>query len=262
MKRGTRKTVDLSDSVHRQLSAYALAASAAGLSLLVLSPSSEAKIVYTATHQVIAENNSYLLALNHKTIDFIISNVNCISGSRCNSDAYADLVVRAASQPWAGNEVVGTNGNQYLAAALKLGSRISGARRFIKGALMVSQCAGDCLSHSGTRIIGQWSNVTNRYLGLKFKINGKFHYGWARLNVKVLKGQFKIIATLTGYAYETILGKSIIAGQTKGTDDAEPVASLQAPAPEPAALGMLALGAPGLWIWRREESAVVKDERD
>jgi len=26
---------------------------------------------------------------------------------------------------------------------------------------------------------GHWTNVKDRYLGLKFKINGKFHYGWA-----------------------------------------------------------------------------------
>jgi len=42
-------------------------------------------------------------------------------------------------------------------------------------------------------------------------------FAWARLNVKVLKSQFKIIATLAGFAYETIAGKGIIAGQTKGT---------------------------------------------
>ena len=105
------------------------------------------------------------------------------------------------------------------------------------------------------RTLGRWVNVRDRYLGLKFKINGKFHYDWARLNVKVLKGKFKITATLTGYAYETIPGKAIIAGATKGPDDAETAASLHSHTPEPAALGMLALGAPWLSIWRREESA-------
>jgi hypothetical protein len=118
---------------------------------------------------------------------------------------------------------------------------------------MASQFVGFSVSH--TRTLGRWVNVSDRYLGLKFKINGKFHYGWARLNVKVLRGQFKITATLTGFAYETIPGKAIIAGATKGPDDAEPAASLHSPTPEPAALGMLAVGAPGLSICRREESA-------
>ena len=59
--------------------------------------------------------------------------------------------------------------------------------------------------------------VKNRYIGLKFKINGKFHFGWARITVITSKGSFTSI--LTGFAYETIADKSIIAGETKGTDD-------------------------------------------
>jgi hypothetical protein len=59
--------------------------------------------------------------------------------------------------------------------------------------------------------------------------------------------------SLTGYAYETIPGKGIIAGKTKGPDDAEPTAS-DMHTTEQAMLGALALGAPGLSIWRREQS--------
>jgi hypothetical protein len=63
------------------------------------------------------------------------------------------------------------------------------------------------------------------------------------------------MATLTGYAYETIAGKAIKAGQTKSPDDTSieaSNASLNAPTPQAATLGMLALGAPALSIWRRE----------
>jgi hypothetical protein len=241
MKTRDRKTVDLSEAVHQQLNAYALAATAAGVSLLA--QPSEGKIIYTPAHEVIGRNSSYQLALDHKTGDFNISNMNCTQGSTCNSDTFAELRVGAASWPWLGNGVEGTSGNSYFAAALKSGARISGARRFIGGAWMVLQCRGFCtFSHSRSRTVGPWRNVINRYLGLKFKINGKFHYGWARVSVKVLKGQFKITATLTGYAYETIPGKSIIAGQTKGPDD-EAAASVRIDSPEPATLGMLAIGA-------------------
>jgi hypothetical protein len=249
MKPQARNTFDLSDSVHQQLNAYALAASAAGVSLLALAQPSAAKIVYTPVHKIIGRNSSYLLTLNHDTADFGITNTSCNFGSRCNSDRYAWLAVGAASWPWGGNEVEGTSGS--LAAALKAGVRISGARRFTRGARMASQFVGFSVTH--TRTTGPWVNVTDRYLGLKFKINGKFHYGWARLSVKVLKGQFKITATLTGYAYETIPNKAIIAGATKGPDEAEPTA-LNTPTREPATPGMLALGAPGLSIWRRRES--------
>jgi hypothetical protein len=255
MRPRARKTVDLSEGVHQQLNAYALSASAAGVTLLALSQPSAAKIVYTPTHQVIRTNHNYPLALNHKLADFNIINTNCTYGSRCNSSTYARLEVGAASWPWSGNAVESTGGNQYQAAALKAGARISGARRFIRGASMASQFVGLGVSH--TRTLGRWVNVSDRYLGLKFKINGNFHYGWARLNVKVLRGQFKITAILTGYAYETIPNKAIIAGATEGPDDeAQPApAGIKTHTPEPATLGMLALGAPGLAIWRREKPA-------
>jgi hypothetical protein len=102
---------------------------------------------------------------------------------------------------------------------------------------------------------GPWGKAQNqnRYLGLELLIKGKVHFGWARLSVSC-QGSV-VFATLTGYAYETISGKSIIAGATKGPDDAEPTAALSSHTPEPVTLGALALGAPGLSIWRRKESA-------
>jgi len=110
-------------------------------------------------------------------------------------------------------------------------------------------------SSSSEGTFGQWANVSNRYLGLKFNIKGKAHYGWLRLTVR-LSGHARITATLTGYAYETIPNKAIIAGATKGPDDIsleEQDAALTMSTSEPATLGVLAMGAPGLSIWRREE---------
>jgi hypothetical protein len=69
-------------------------------------------------------------------------------------------------------------------------------------------------------------------------------------------GSVYINATLTGYAYETIPNKPIIAGKTEGPYDGTaeaPNASVPEPSSEHAMLGMLALGEPGLSIWRREE---------
>jgi len=60
-------------------------------------------------------------------------------------------------------------------------------------------------------------NVSNRYLGLEFKIHGKIRYGWARLSVTGSFEQFK--ATLTGYAYETVPNKIIVAGRTSANTD-------------------------------------------
>jgi hypothetical protein len=86
---------------------------------------------------------------------------------------------------------------------------------------------------SSSQAFGNWRNVKNRYLGLAFKIKGKTHYGWARLNAAF--GDYKgVRALLTGYAYETIPNKPIITGRKKGPD----VITL-----EPGSLGALAAGA-------------------
>src|SRR5450755_290968 len=78
MKRSpwTRKTsANLSESIGRQLNMYALAAGAAGVGVLALAQSVEAKVVYTATHHVIGPNHSYRLDLNHDgTTDFRLIN--------------------------------------------------------------------------------------------------------------------------------------------------------------------------------------------
>ena len=88
---------------------------------------------------------------------------------------------------------------------------------------------------------GYWFNVTDRYLGLKFVVNGNTHYGWARLSVS----SGFVTATLTGYAYETIPNKSIITGKTKGAD----IVTIQ-----DASLGHLARGASAMQAWRVRES--------
>jgi hypothetical protein len=109
---------------------------------------------------------------------------------------------------------------------------------------------------------GSWFVSGARYLGVAFEINGKTHYGWMRLVNSSQRG-----ATLTGYAYETIPGKPIKAGQTKGLDDppeesenaaphaSAPTFSLPLPAvgslPK-GSLGELALGAAGLGLWRAD----------
>jgi hypothetical protein len=177
-----------------------------------------------------------LLALNNKTPDFNIMNTRCpYANTGCTDNYFARLTASGLSR---GNAIVAVNGPSYLAAALRPGALISKERRWIGGGAMVSQCQGLCTS-SGRRAAttGRWDNVNNRYLGVKFTINGKVHYGWARLSVTNLKDKFRITATLTGYAYETIPNKPIIAGKTKGPD----VVTAQ-PETVPGSLGRLALG--------------------
>ena len=235
-----RKTANLSQSVQQQVTMYALAASAAGVGVLALAQPAEAKIVYTKTDVVIGTNHIYELDLNHDGIaDFKID----------NHSFFTDTIVASLSAvpAQANNAVVGKQpgvGSPYYAYALLPGARV-GPKQPFAGAWMAWS--------DGANRAGQWANVRGRYLGLKFLIKGKIHYGWARLNVTV--GQSKITATLTGYAYETIPGKPIVAGRTKGPEDGNEgpeAAVLAAPISEPASLGLLAQGAAGLVAWRRD----------
>jgi len=210
---------------------YALAATAAGVGMLALSQAAEAKIVYTKTHVAILPKHSYKLRLNHEQTDFTLANITFCS-DYCNYEFWLTCA--------AGNSAIGQLTSGYVwGLALKQGSRIgTGQGFFPKGAFLVVG--------TGVIFVGHWVNVTNGYLGLKFRIGGKTHYGWARMTVETgappTPNAPRISATLTGYAYETIPNKPIIAGKTKGPD----VVTVQ-----PASLGRLAQGSAGLAAWRK-----------
>src|SRR5579863_8098659 len=72
---GPRKTANLSKSLNQQLNSYAVAATAAGVSVLALGQPAEAKVVYTPAHVVISKlHPHYYLDLNHDgTKDFLLS---------------------------------------------------------------------------------------------------------------------------------------------------------------------------------------------
>ncbi len=217
------------------------------MGVLALAQPADAKIVYTPIHHVIQPNSSYKLDLNHDgRTDFTLSNI-----IRCRTICtYYSLLQKPADH----NRVVGyTNEFLRLSRLCRQGARMAHARGFKTGIGFLAKIKYD---PGNTSVLGPWPNTKSDYLGLKFDIKGKTHYGWARFNVSVIKRA--ITATLTGYAYETVPNKSIIAGRTKGPDaigfDSD--ATVTMPTPEPAALGLLALGSPGVSIWRREESAV------
>jgi hypothetical protein len=80
---------------------------------------------------------------------------------------------------------------------------------------------------------------------LSFVIKGKTHYGWARVSSGITRNGRTLRAVLTGYAYETVPGKAIITGKTKGPVEIGSSTSVSNPTPEPqpVTLGVLALGA-------------------
>jgi hypothetical protein len=244
-----RTPVTLSESIHRQLNTYALAATAAGVGMLALTPSAEAKIVYTPAHVKVALQSPYGIDLDHNgTADIYLG--------RGAQEGFS--YVFASANPKLGNGVAGTSAHGDMALALLSGANIGAFRKFYANSFQPEMGA---VYLGGSIWYGPWANkgkgLKDRYLGIKFKSGGRFHYGWARVTVATGEDQFSSLL-LTGYAYETIPGKAIIAGQTKGADDIPegPDAALTEPTPDPGTLGALALGAPGLSIWRREEESI------
>lgn len=237
---GPRK--QLNPRIDKMIAAYATTAGAVGVALLATAPTAEAEIIYTKAHVTIGRGvtSHYHLDLNHDRIgDFSIGFCSCEPHGTALS---------ISSMRGVGNMVIGAPGHPYSAAALKAGAPIGPKQPFrpleIRMATTGSYGSGP---YSG----GPWINVSDRYLGLKFEINGEFHYGWARMTV--MDGFGEVL--LTGYAYETIPNKPLKAGQTSETPDAgetESPISWAVPA-RGSSLGMLARGAEALEVWRKEE---------
>jgi len=226
-------------SLESKLLSYAAAASAAGVGILALAQPAEAKIVYKKAHTTIL-NSSHYLVLNGEGIpNFLISNAYFTSPG--SGGMTAALQVEAVGK----KSFLETSASSRFqdAAALYAGDRIPPANRshgFKAGGFMLRfwrEIPG------GSGYYGKWLKASDRYLGLKFQSGGKAHYGWARLSM--VDGGF-CAGLLTGYAYETVPNKAIIAGRTKEPDDRQV---------QPATLGQLARGASAVSYWRTGSAA-------
>jgi hypothetical protein len=231
----SREIAQINQKLDKSLAAYMLAAGAASISLLA-APSAEAEIIYTPAHTTIGPHTSLLLDVNHDGVkDFLLTN--------WSYDEAAHLGI---------NKEATANGILGHGAPLPAGLRIGPKGAFVGYASMATNVTESGESFSG----GQWKHTTNRYLGLKFSINGETHYGWARLTVNAKDG---IVATLTGYAYENVPNKPIMAGETSGpvaaslvSPEEMPAASYPSSTYPSATLAMIARGADALAIWRRD----------
>jgi hypothetical protein len=144
--------------------------------MMALAGQSEGKVVYTPTHRVISDGSSFKLHLNADgTTDLTIQNKHY---SHCTTDFCSTWQSLVANLP-GGNQVVY---NVFGAVAMKPGMRIRPKTVWRGG----KQNMAVMLGGFGTSGVGgSWVNVKNRYLGVKFKIKGEYHYGWARLSVRV-----------------------------------------------------------------------------
>jgi hypothetical protein len=250
--------MELSESVRHKLDTYALVASAAGVSLLVLAQPADARIVYTSTHHVIGHAGRYNLDLNHDSK----TDVTLYETNHATSEGGQVTRLIAAAEP--GNLVKGyplwnsVGSRLPYASALRPGQKIGGSQTRFGYGSPAPMAAAATVAGGPAYSFGAWGNlpfIPYRYLGIKFEINGKIHYGWARMIVRV--SGVKITATLTGYAYETIPNKTIVAGKKSDSGDSAGLFQTSAPDDavlEPASLGRLAQGATGRTAWRKKNA--------
>jgi len=235
-----RTASPINSTLEKKLSAYIAVAGAAGVGMLAVTQPAEAKVVFTATNVAVTQSTP---------IDL-------------NNDGIADFTFQFWAPGWhsvyldvepqvTGNAVRGI-GNSSAACGF-FGVPVGPGQKFLANSYSGHGVRMAAFFSNGTsaRSFGPWANVTNRYLGFKFLINGQVHFGWARVSVS----KYVRNVELTGYAYETTPNKNILEGHTSGPEKASMIApaDLLTPAPQPASLGMLARGADTIAIWRREE---------
>jgi hypothetical protein len=238
-----RPKTNLNPGLDKNLFAYVAAASAA-VAMLAAPRSAAAEVVFTPTNTPIEGSSSYLLDLNHDGIpDFTLQRTGYI-----NHLSVLDLRFGAV-----GNGVAPPAPPNFGAAALQRGAPIGPRQTFTTQTNSYGIEMAAAFFYSVTNFTGPWANATNRYLGLKFLIDGQVHYGWARLTVTNFNQHGT--ATLTGYAYETQPNVRIFAGErgTGGSVGQAAPAPLAVPPAQPAGLGVLARGADTLQLWRRRQ---------
>jgi len=257
MKPSNRRgqSAKLSHSVQQQLNKYTLAAGAASVGVLAFAHPAEAKIVYTPADTKIAPDHIVPLDITHDgTVNFEFKNIYQRSRTY-GFDHSGILSILPADQS---NKVVGfTRINGNYASALRAGASIGPVAKFTTGPDRIEEAfidTGRDPNNNGT-CDSTWPSRAVRYLGLQFVVNGEVHYGWARFSA-VCSG-LHVLGTLTGYAYETVADKGIVAGQESGTDEEAstgPDSPVGGPTRKAAPLGLLALGYNSLSIWRRGEN--------
>ncbi len=240
--------------------AYSLAAAAAGVSLLAM--------VQPAVGEVIVTKKSIPIPVgkegSSKPIYLSLANngVNDLSFTLFQ-DSYGPgrtLTVAAVNKNLDG--VMMGGGWDPYAQALAQNTKIGASAPFFgyDGLVELSASSGAnkyCKGYWGTNLTHIYfgcGNPKNKYMGVKFQLNGKTHYGWVRLNIKTTSNPngAPLTATITEYAYESVANKTIKAGATTSTAmvPAEDTQNEVGPS-----LGMLAAGADGLPGWRREEGS-------
>jgi hypothetical protein len=228
----TFKSTDSKDcEFHRCLKQYAAAAlGVTATSVVAAAQVPEDHIQYTPASIFLTEGHSSVIPidLNHDGItDFSIrASFYTFGFSGHGGFTYTGVFV----VPTAGNLAIGKHAIPK-GVPLSLGGVFRGSDQNMAFAVKENNSLST-VSHYG----GAFNNVSDEYLGVQFQIAGKPHYGWIRISLGCRKGY--CYGGIGGYAYETVPGKSLEAGQLRTPSTARTIVENATPG----SLGMLAAG--------------------
>ena len=203
-------------AMDQRLLLYALAAG----TTLACSVPSRAAVFFTHSDAVLHGNGTLAIDLDHDgTVDFTVSVGQCISFSGYGKQAC--IAAYGASN----SKRIAISGRFPRATAFPRGATVGSSNVFRVRALMGTGFNSD--------YYGRWTRTANQFLGVKFVLNGRTHFGW--IGFRSVYGVQEMSAKLAGWAYETVPGKPIVTDE-RGSGTA-PAASVH-----PTSLEVLAGG--------------------
>jgi hypothetical protein len=252
---GPRSKANLSEVIEYRLKSYSIAAAAAGVSMLALGRPAQAEVVVTAKNLPVVDGEPvYIKMTGEGRADFELV--------EHSSSGFYTITQTWGITPQAGGEIVGvTPGASFYASRLLGPGVVVGPLSPFGGqggALLRKYMRSSpgfctiyyCFTSTWIGNYGFWTPSGSAYIGVRFPIDGRIHYGWIRFSVYP--------SEITAYGYETEPDTPLIVPPAS-SDDTYPntgqedhslgEASVGGPS-----LGMLALGAHGVALWRRKET--------
>lgn len=251
-----------SQDISYYLTRYCTAAIAGGVGMLALAPPAHADVVVKHVKLGLANGNDGSPPVQ---IDFNNDGVIDVSFNAFGVDygyGTAASSVRANPQtpkPGGGVVIMGSGSHGPYVAALRRGMQVGPSAHFSSKTRIVErtyQQTSNGFSKCGINrhLFGNWAGSNpDRFVGVKFVIHGTTHFGWVRLSLDTTAfNNCEINTTITAYAYETVANKKITIGSSTSSDD-EPTRTSATVSNSPN-LGMLALGADAMPLWRRDDT--------
>jgi len=247
-----RHPAKLTDRLNRRLNGYAVAATAAGASILAIASPAEAspicgKLSASLEHTTTIPFNPAAMPappfnVAQSTFQYFLTTTGVSSLRWWNRGFFTPNSKEA--------KVV--FGERNWPADLALGAQIGPSAQFGRPAsygLLFTYGKGNfSVRGSGTKLQhrGNLSLTQDGFVGFQFSQSGNVHYGWIRFSVGFHKGAAtQTILNVLDYGYESTPNTPIAAGTC--SDSASSVDSVEPSSiPQGASLGLLALGSDGI----------------